>query len=146
MACEIRYIEGGICAPSGFKASAACGGFKANAIKDDTALVVSEDICSAAAVYTKNKVKAAHIAVMKRHLVDGKAQAVEAFLSAEPDVFFVMVIEIRSDVGRIVILLIIELNRDRALGKMSFHTAEAQRCGTRFAVRLLPGDLSSDCM
>ena len=76
MACEIRYIEGGICAPSGFKASAACGGFKANAIKDDTALVVSEDICSAAAVYTKNKVKAAHIAVMKRHLADGKAQAV----------------------------------------------------------------------
>ena len=73
---DIRYIEGGICAPSGFKASAACGGFKKNAVKDDIALVVSEDVCSAAAVYTKNKVKAAHIAVMKRHLADGRARAV----------------------------------------------------------------------
>ena len=43
--------------------------------KKDVALIVSDEDCACAAVYTKNAVKAAHIHVDKRHLADGKARA-----------------------------------------------------------------------
>ena len=39
------------------------------------ALIVSQQMCTAAAVYTKNAVKAAHIHVDKKHLADGKCLA-----------------------------------------------------------------------
>ena len=44
--------------------------------KKDLCLIVSDCMCSAAAVYTTNKVKGAPIAVTKAHIADGKAQAV----------------------------------------------------------------------
>ena len=53
----IKYIEGGVCAAQGFKAAGVhCGIRSKNTEKKDLALIVSDVMCSAAAVYTKNKV------------------------------------------------------------------------------------------
>lgn len=67
----IKMIDGGVTAAAGFKAAGIHSGIKKNAEKTDLALIVSEIPGNAAAVYTKNKVKAAHIAVTKRHLENG---------------------------------------------------------------------------
>ena len=72
----VKVIEGGVTAAKGFKAGGVYSGIRKNGDKTDLALIVSDVPGNAAAVYTKNKVKAAHIAVTKRHLADGKAQAV----------------------------------------------------------------------
>ncbi len=72
----IKIIEGGVTAAKGFKAGGIFSGIRSNADKTDLAMIASEVQCNASAVYTKNKVKAAHIAVTKRHLADGKAQAI----------------------------------------------------------------------
>ena len=72
----VKMIEGGVTAATGFKAGGIYSGIKANSEKPDLALIVSEVPGNAAAVYTKNKVKAAHIAVTKKHLANGVAQAV----------------------------------------------------------------------
>lgn len=70
-------IKGGVCAPAGFRAAGVhCGIRGKNTQKKDLALIVSEKPCSAAAVYTTNKVKGAPIAVTREHLKDGKAQAI----------------------------------------------------------------------
>lgn len=73
---EMKHVEGGVCAAKGFKAWGAFGGLgDPKADKDDMALVLSECPGAAAAVYTSNKVKAAHILVDKKHLENGVAQA-----------------------------------------------------------------------
>lgn len=73
----MKYIDGGVCAPKGFLASGVhCGIRSKNKDKKDLALIVSEEMCTAAAVYTQNKVKGAPIAVTKEHLRDGKAKAI----------------------------------------------------------------------
>ncbi len=71
-----KLIEGGVCAPMGFRAGGVAAGIKAGSTKRDLALIVCEKKCAAAAVYTKNKVKGAPIAITKKHLEDGLAQAV----------------------------------------------------------------------
>jgi glutamate N-acetyltransferase/amino-acid N-acetyltransferase len=74
-------IEGGVCAAQGFKAGGIHVGVKShNTEKKDIALIVSEQPCSAAAVYTTNAVKAAHIHVDKAHLANGIARA--AFINS----------------------------------------------------------------
>ena len=72
----VKMIDGGVTAATGFKAGGIYSGIKKNSEKPDLALIVSAVPRNAAAVYTKNKVKAAHIAVTKRHLANGTAQAV----------------------------------------------------------------------
>ena len=72
----IKIIDGGVCAAKGFKAGAVHSGMKKNPLKKDLALIVSDAMCNAAAVYTKNLVKAAPLYVTKDHLKDGKAKAV----------------------------------------------------------------------
>ena len=72
----IKIIDGGVTAAKGFKAAGVYSGIRKGGDKSDMALIVSDVPGNAAAVYTKNKVKAAHIAVTKRHLADGIAQAV----------------------------------------------------------------------
>ena len=72
----VKMIDGGVTAATGFKAGGIYSGIKKNSEKPDLALIVSEVPGNAAAVYTKNKVKAAHIAVTKKHLANGTAQAV----------------------------------------------------------------------
>ena len=72
----ITRIEGGVTAAKGFRAGGIYSGIRKSPDKTDMALIVSDVPGNAAAVYTKNKVKAAHIPVTMRHLEDGTAQAV----------------------------------------------------------------------
>ena len=75
----MNFIPGGVCAAQGFKAAGVHMGVKTrNTEKKDVALIVSETECSAAAVFTKNVVKAAPIHVDKKHLENGKARAIIA--------------------------------------------------------------------
>ena len=83
-----KYIDGGVCAAKGFKASGTYCGIKKSAApdgndspfkaKNDIGMVVSDTECSAAAVYTQNKVKGAPITVTKQNLkaTGGKARAI----------------------------------------------------------------------
>ena len=72
----MKIIEGGVCAAKGFKAGALHCGIRKSQTKKDLAMIRSDCLCNAAAVYTKNQVKAAPVLLTKEHLVDGKAQAV----------------------------------------------------------------------
>ena len=59
---QIGYIEGGVCAARGFKASGIHCGIRKNRTKRDLALIVSDTKAAAAAVYTQNLVKGAPLA------------------------------------------------------------------------------------
>ena len=73
----LNFIPGGVCAAQGFKAAGVHMGVKTrNVNKKDVALIVSDVECAAAAVFTKNAVKAAPIHVDKEHLKDGRARAI----------------------------------------------------------------------
>ena len=92
---NVTFIEGGVCAAKGFRANGVQCGLahkplgemdEANAAannalpsakkKNDLALIVADNDCNVAAVYTTNKVKGAPIIVTKEHIKDGKARAV----------------------------------------------------------------------
>lgn len=92
---DVNFIDGGVCAAKGFKANGIqCGlahkpltdteknsAESNNALpsakkKNDLALIVADKDCTAAAVYTTNKVKGAPILVTKKHLQNGIARAV----------------------------------------------------------------------
>lgn len=72
----MKIIEGGICAAKGFTANGIHCGIRKNKTKRDLSLIFSDTLCAAAAVYTTNLVKGAPIAVTKRNIADGYAQAV----------------------------------------------------------------------
>ena len=72
----MEYINGGVCAAKGFKASGIHCGIRKNRTKRDLALIVSDKKASAAAIYTLNLVKGAPIYVTKANIEDGMAQAV----------------------------------------------------------------------
>ncbi len=72
----INYIEGGVCAAKGFRASGIHCGIRKNKTKKDLSLIVSDRKCSAAAVYTTNLVCGAPIKVTRANLSDGCARAV----------------------------------------------------------------------
>ncbi|MBE7058135.1 MAG: bifunctional ornithine acetyltransferase/N-acetylglutamate synthase [Ruminococcaceae bacterium] len=72
----MKYIDGGVCAAKGFKASGLHCGIRKNKTKRDIALILSEKIGTAAAVYTTNLVKGAPILVDQQNLANGKAQAI----------------------------------------------------------------------
>jgi len=74
----MKEISGGVCAAAGFRANAACCGVKGKSEKPDVALIVSEQECAAAAVYTLNRVKAAPLYVTMEHLEDGSAWGIVA--------------------------------------------------------------------
>lgn len=63
-----KYTDGGVCAAKGFKANGLNCGLNPNKEKNDLCIVVSDTDCTAAAVYTTNKVKGAPITVTKAHL------------------------------------------------------------------------------
>jgi glutamate N-acetyltransferase/amino-acid N-acetyltransferase len=73
----IEPIDGGVTAPSGFRAAGvACGIKKIGAL--DLALLVADDTVPAAAVFTTNKAQAAPVLVSREHLAHsgGRARAV----------------------------------------------------------------------
>lgn len=72
----MRVVEGGVCAAKGFTANGIHCGIRKNHSKKDLSLIFSAVPASAAAVYTTNLVKGAPLAVTKRHLQNGTAQAV----------------------------------------------------------------------
>lgn len=83
-----EYIDGGVCAAKGYRASGTYCGIKKSAApdgnespfksKNDIGMVVSDRVCEAAAVYTQNKVKGAPITVTRQNLATsgGKARAI----------------------------------------------------------------------
>ncbi len=73
---QINFLDGGVCAPKGFLANGIHCGIRKNKSKRDLALIFSETVCSAAAVYTQNLVFGAPITVTKESLADGRARAV----------------------------------------------------------------------
>jgi len=76
---SVKFIDGGVTAATGFKASGIHVGVKTNNInKKDLALIVADRECAAAAVYTKNVVKAAPLHVTREHLKTGTARAIIA--------------------------------------------------------------------
>ena len=76
----LNEISGGVCAAQGFRASGVHCGVKAggNPAKNDLALILSDRECTAAGVYTLNRVKAAPIYVTMDHLEDGVAWGIVA--------------------------------------------------------------------
>ncbi len=72
----MNYIQGGVTAPKGFKASGVHCGIRKNKTKKDLALIISEKRGTAAAVYTQNLVKGAPLLVTKDNISDGYASAV----------------------------------------------------------------------
>jgi glutamate N-acetyltransferase/amino-acid N-acetyltransferase len=72
----MKLIDGGVCAAKGFKAGGIHCGIRKNRDKRDLSVIFSENICSAAAVYTTNLVKGAPLTVTASHIANGRAQAV----------------------------------------------------------------------
>ena len=72
----MKIIDGGVCAAEGFVAGGIHCGIRKNRTKRDLALIYSKVLAAAAAVYTTNKVKGAPLAVTKRNISDGVAQAI----------------------------------------------------------------------
>ena len=67
----MKEIAGGVCAPRGFKAGGVWCGIKANSKKRDLALIYSEKKCTAAAMFTANRVQAASVLVSREHIAGG---------------------------------------------------------------------------
>ena len=73
----MQKINSGVTAPKGFLAGGVhCGVKTNNTAKKDIAIIYSEKPCTAAAVYTQNKVFGAPITVTRRNIANGMAQAV----------------------------------------------------------------------
>ena len=72
----MKAVSGGVCAAKGFTANGIHCGIRKNHAKKDLSLIFSAVPASAAAVYTTNLVKGAPLAVTKRHLSNGTAQAI----------------------------------------------------------------------
>ena len=79
MSSEIGVIpQGSVTSVRGFLAGAVRAGIKENVDKLDLGILYSERPCSAAGVFTSNRVKAAPILLCHKHLADGRAQAIVA--------------------------------------------------------------------
>lgn len=79
MGKKVKEIEGGICAPLGFKAGAVACGIKNPAVERlDLALIYSEFPTVGAAVYTQNQVCAAPVRLSASHLKSAEPRAVIA--------------------------------------------------------------------
>ncbi len=73
---DIKFIDGGVCAPEGFTANGVHCGIRKNKEKKDLALIVCEKECDTAAVYTQNLVYGAPITVTRENIKDGKSRAI----------------------------------------------------------------------
>jgi glutamate N-acetyltransferase/amino-acid N-acetyltransferase len=73
---ELSEVTGGVCAPLGFRASGVHCGIRKSQSKKDLALIIADVKCSAAAVYTQNKVCGAPITVTRENISGGHARAV----------------------------------------------------------------------
>ena len=74
----MKWIDGGVTAPKGFQAGGIHCGIRPNQTKKDLGLIVSDTMCAAAGMFTKNAVKAAPVLVDMKSIQSGKAKAVFA--------------------------------------------------------------------
>ena len=72
----MQFIDGGVTAPLGFTANGVLSGIKAGRTAPDTALIYSETPCTAAGVFTKNRVQAEPVKLTRARAALGRAQAV----------------------------------------------------------------------
>ena len=73
---DYKVIDGGICAPQGISACGIQGGFRKEPGRKDMALIVADETCTAAGVFTQNIFCAAPVQVSRKHVADGKARAI----------------------------------------------------------------------
>ena len=73
---ELREIDGGICAPVGFRANGIHCGFTNDENKKDLALVVADRRCPTACVFSSKSKASGPAATSKRHLKYGLARAI----------------------------------------------------------------------
>jgi glutamate N-acetyltransferase/amino-acid N-acetyltransferase len=79
MGKKVKVIEGGVCAPQGFKAGAIACGIKNPAVERlDLALIYSEFPTMGAAVYTQNQVCAAPVRLSASYLKSAEPRAIIA--------------------------------------------------------------------
>lgn len=64
----MKYIDNGVCAPKGFKASGIHAGIRKNKSKLDLALILSDVMADSAAIHTTNKVIGAPNTVTKHNI------------------------------------------------------------------------------
>jgi glutamate N-acetyltransferase/amino-acid N-acetyltransferase len=69
------WINGGVTAARGFRASGVFAGIKRSR-KPDLALLVADGPCTAAGVFTRNRIQAAPVVISRRRLARGRARAV----------------------------------------------------------------------
>jgi glutamate N-acetyltransferase/amino-acid N-acetyltransferase len=74
----MKELSGGVCAPKGFRAGGIWCGIKASSKKRDLGLIYSDKPCTAAAMFTGNRVQAASVIVSREHLAGGVCRAVIA--------------------------------------------------------------------
>ncbi|MCM1321408.1 MAG: bifunctional glutamate N-acetyltransferase/amino-acid acetyltransferase ArgJ [Bacteroides sp.] len=72
----MQFIDGGVTAPKGFLANGVLCGIKAGRTQEDTALIVSEKMCAAAGMFTRNSVRAEPVKLTALRLSRRRAQAV----------------------------------------------------------------------
>lgn len=74
----MKKISGGVCAPEGFLAGGIRCGIKKSTLKKDMALIYSKKVCTASAVFTGNRVKAASVRLSQENTANGKLNAIIA--------------------------------------------------------------------
>lgn len=74
----MKWIEGGVTAAAGFKASGIHCGIRPNRTKEDLALIVSDTPCVGAGLFTKNQVKAAPVLLDKESIRNQTHRAIVA--------------------------------------------------------------------
>ena len=80
---SLRIVKGGVCSAKGFRAAGVAAEIKYKG-RNDVALIVADEPCAAAAVFTTNKVAAAPV-LYDRTVVRGgvvQAMAIVAFATA----------------------------------------------------------------
>ncbi len=74
---QYEEVQGGICAPLGFRAAGVACGLKPSGALD-LCMIAADRLCAAAGTFTRNAFKAAPIKVTMENLRDGRLQAIVA--------------------------------------------------------------------
>ncbi|MDO5696264.1 MAG: bifunctional glutamate N-acetyltransferase/amino-acid acetyltransferase ArgJ [Eubacteriales bacterium] len=75
----MKILKGNVTTPRGFTGGAICCSIKpTNTRRTDLGIIYSEVPCTAAGIFTTNKVQAAPVKLTRKHLANGRAQAVAA--------------------------------------------------------------------
>ncbi|MBQ9327499.1 MAG: bifunctional glutamate N-acetyltransferase/amino-acid acetyltransferase ArgJ [Solobacterium sp.] len=74
----MKWIEGGVCAPNGFKAGGIHCGIRNGKDKEDLALIYSSEPCVGAGLFTRNRVKAAPVKLDQKTIRNDSFHAIIA--------------------------------------------------------------------